>query len=59
MYLLAIYIFCSIVGAQKTAIAQTSMIAACLTILIYIAVITTGNYLSSQDSPHENPLSKQ
>jgi hypothetical protein len=42
-----------------TAIAQTSMIAACLAILIYIAVITTGNYLTSQSTADESPLSQQ
>jgi hypothetical protein len=42
-----------------TAIAQTSMIAACLAILIYIAVITTGNYLISQNTSNESPLSQQ
>jgi hypothetical protein len=42
-----------------TAIAQTSMIAACLAILIYIAVITTGNYLTSQSTADETPLSQQ
>jgi hypothetical protein len=41
------------------AIAQTSMIAACLAILIYIAVITTGNYLTSQSTADETPLSQQ
>jgi hypothetical protein len=40
-----------------TVIAQTSMIAACLAILIYIAVITTGNYLTSQGTADESPLS--
>jgi hypothetical protein len=42
-----------------TAIAQTSMIAACLAILIYIAVIATGNYLATQSTANQNPLSKQ
>jgi hypothetical protein len=42
-----------------TAIAQTSMIAACLAILIYIAVITTGNYFTSQNMSDESPLSQQ
>jgi hypothetical protein len=42
-----------------TAIAQTSMIAACLAILIYIAVITTGNYFTSQSISDESPLSQQ
>ncbi|MCD6037251.1 MAG: hypothetical protein K0S67_1139 [Nitrososphaeraceae archaeon] len=41
-----------------TAIAQTSMIAACLAILIYIAVITTGNYFTSQSISDESPLSQ-
>ena len=35
------------------AIAQTTLIAASLAILIYIAVITTGNYLATQSSSHE------
>jgi hypothetical protein len=43
-----------------TAIAQTSMIAASLAILVYLAVITTGNYLTSQNtSDDDNPLSQQ
>jgi hypothetical protein len=42
-----------------TAIAQTSMIAACLAILIYIGVITTGNYFTSQSISDESPLSQQ
>ena len=42
-----------------TAIAQTSMIAACLAILIYIAVITTGNYFATQNTANRNPLSQQ
>ena len=42
-----------------TAIAQTSMIAACLAILIYIAVITTGNYFTSQSISDESPLYQQ
>jgi hypothetical protein len=42
-----------------TAIAQTSMIAACLAILIYIAVITTGNYLAIYNTSNQNPLSQQ
>src|SRR5918994_4619040 len=42
-----------------TAIAQTSMIAACLAILIYIAVITTGNYFATQNTANQNPLSQQ
>jgi hypothetical protein len=41
------------------AIAQTTLIAASLAILIYIAVITTGNYLATQSSSHDNPLSQQ
>jgi hypothetical protein len=41
------------------AIAQTSMIAACLAILIYIAVVTTGNYFTSQSMSDESPLSQQ
>jgi hypothetical protein len=41
-----------------TAIAQTTMIGACLAILVYIAVITTGNYLALQSTP-DNPLSQQ
>ena len=42
-----------------TAIAQTSMIAACLAVLIYIAVITTGNYFATQNTANQNPLSQQ
>ena len=43
-----------------TAIAQTSMIAACLAVLIYIAVITTGNYFATQENiANQNPLSQQ
>ena len=42
-----------------TAIAQTSMIAACLAILIYIAVITTGNYFATQNTANRNSLSQQ
>ena len=34
------------------------MIGACLAILVYIAVITTGNYLALQSTP-DNPLSQQ
>jgi hypothetical protein len=41
-----------------TAIAQTTMIGACLAILVYIAVIITGNYLALQSTP-DNPLSQQ
>jgi hypothetical protein len=41
-----------------TAIAQTTLIGACLAILVYIAVITTGNYLALQSTP-DNPLSQQ
>jgi hypothetical protein len=33
-----------------TAIAQTTMIGACLAILVYIAVITTGNFLALQNT---------
>jgi len=40
-------------------IAQTSMIAACLAILIYIAVISTGNYFTSQGTADESPWSQQ
>lgn len=40
------------------AIAQTTMIGACLAILVYIAAITTGNYLSTQNMP-DNPLSQE
>lgn len=43
-----------------TAIAQTSMIAACLAVLIYIAVITTGNYFATHENvANQNPLSQQ
>ena len=43
-----------------TAIAQTSMIAACLAVLVYIAVITTGNYFATQENiTNQNPLSQQ
>jgi cell division protein FtsL len=44
-----------------TAIAQTSMIAACLAVLIYIAVIVTGNYFATQENitNNQNPLSQQ
>ena len=42
-----------------TAIAQTSMIAACLAVLIYIAVITTGNYLTTQNLVDQDPISQQ
>jgi hypothetical protein len=42
-----------------TAIAQTTLIAACLAILIYIAVITTGNYFATQNTANQNPLSQQ
>jgi cell division protein FtsL len=44
-----------------TAIAQTSMIAACLAVLIYVAVITTGNYFATQENivANQNPLSEQ
>src|SRR5215210_1824624 len=43
-----------------TAIAQTSMIAACLAVLVYIAVITTGNYFATQENiSNQNPLSQQ
>src|SRR5919108_1004445 len=44
-----------------TAIAQTSMIAASLAILVYLAVITTGNYLTSQNTSDDdnNPLSQR
>lgn len=43
-----------------TAIAQTSMIAACLAVLIYIAVITTGNYFATQaDIEEQNSFSQQ
>ena len=41
-----------------TAIAQTTMIGACLAILVYIAAITTGNYLATQNMP-DNPLSQE
>lgn len=42
-----------------TAIAQTSMIAACLAVLIYIAVITTGNYFTTQNVADQDPASQQ
>jgi hypothetical protein len=42
-----------------TAITQTSMIAACLAVLIYIAVITTGNYLTTQNLSDQDPVSLQ
>jgi hypothetical protein len=42
-----------------TAIAQTSMIAACLAVLIYIAVITTGNYLTTQNLVDQDIVSQQ
>ncbi|MDQ3838415.1 MAG: hypothetical protein M3297_04015 [Thermoproteota archaeon] len=43
-----------------TAIAQTSMIAACLAILVYIAVVTTGSYLANQaNEAEQNSLSQQ
>ena len=43
-----------------TAIAQTSMIAACLAVLIYIAVITTGNYFATQANiADQNPVVQQ
>src|SRR5918999_2761366 len=42
-----------------TTITQTSMIAACLAVLIYIAVITTGNYLSTQNLVDQDPISQQ
>jgi hypothetical protein len=41
------------------AIARTTMIAACLAIVIYIAVIATGNYLTTQSTADETPLSQQ
>jgi hypothetical protein len=41
-----------------TAIAQTTMIIAGLAIAIYIAVITTGNYLVMQSAP-DSPQSQQ
>ncbi len=41
-----------------SSVAQTTMIGACLAILVYIAVITTGNYLSTQTIPND-PLSQQ
>lgn len=41
-----------------TAIAQTTMIGACLAILVYIAAVTTGNYLATQNMP-DNPLSQE
>ena len=40
------------------AIAQTTMIGACLAILVYIAAITTGNYLTIQDTS-DSVLSQQ
>jgi hypothetical protein len=40
------------------AIAQTTMIGACLAILVYIAAITTGNYLATQNMS-DNPLSQE
>jgi hypothetical protein len=42
-----------------TAIAQTSMITACLAVLIYVAVIVTGNYFGIQTREDQNPLSQQ
>jgi hypothetical protein len=42
-----------------TAIAQTSMIAACLAVLIYIAVITTGDYFATQNAADQDPVSQQ
>jgi hypothetical protein len=44
-----------------TAIAQTSMIAACLAVLIYVAVVVTGNYFATQENitNDQNPLSQQ
>ena len=42
-----------------TAIAQTSMIAACLAVLIYVAVIVTGNFFGIQTREDQNPLSQQ
>jgi hypothetical protein len=42
-----------------TAIAQTSMIAACLAVLIYIAVITTGNYLTTQNAADQDLVFQQ
>jgi hypothetical protein len=41
------------------AIARTTMIAASLAIVIYIAVIATGNYLTTQSTADETPLSQQ
>lgn len=41
-----------------TAIAQTTMIGACLAILVYIAAVTTGNNLATQNMP-DNPLSQE
>jgi hypothetical protein len=35
------------------------MIAACLAVLIYIAVITTGNYLTTQNLMDQDPISQQ
>jgi hypothetical protein len=43
-----------------TAIAQTTMIAACLAVLIYVAVITTGNYFAvHENAANQNPVSQQ
>lgn len=43
-----------------TAIAQTSMIAACLAVLVYVAVITTGDYFATQENiANQNPLFQQ
>jgi hypothetical protein len=42
-----------------TAIAQTSLIAACLALLIYIAVITTGNFFTTQNVADQDPASQQ
>ena len=42
-----------------TAIAQTSMIAACLAVLIYVAVIVTGNFFGIQTREDQNPLSQR
>ena len=41
-----------------TSVTQTSLICASLAILVYIAVITTGNYLATQSTP-DNPMSEQ
>lgn len=41
-----------------TSVTQTTMIGASLAILVYIAVITTGNYLATQSTP-DNPMSEQ